>query len=439
MTMNLKISAKERLPIFFSGMFVNPKTVFAVFVKHILGSINYCAVNVLYDSKANWREVEVDKVPSFRKSIFVAFLAFTSCWLVILPLLWVAYSNYQKKAIAGKLDPKESPYQWRKALLLVIPSVMDYVAVTLSLTGNKYILASLVVSIKALRIFLSTLLSAKFLKRTYYAYHWLGIFMVVPGIVCVGVSQQLNGTKKKLVKMEVFMPYVGMALVVTAEFLRAAKSIYEEKLLQTVRLCPRFVSVIEGAICSLLAFLGIIAFHIAPGDECDVVGAVCPPGSGSFENVWNTLEWLNNSTRVQIWVTWMVFTTGFITFAGFLVIKYLSAVHNALWSEVRVIIVWGCELCIGAALDGEGTKWMKYSWLTLIGFQFIILCGLIFNKTYILPIPWLYSAELKKIEEDKASSVEACTGDVSLSGENYDDYTSPYRLDKEGNTGTVKG
>lgn len=386
-------------------MLVNPKAALAIFVKHIIGGINYAMVNVLYDTEMDWKEPN-GKVPTFKKSIFVALISFISCWLVMAPFLYMSYRKYRASPEAKATGYANSPYSIKSAVLLILPSVFDYVAVTISLTGNKWILASLVVGIKALRIFLSTALSIKFLNRKYYAYHWLGIAMVVPGVICVGAANELNKTKVGGGHLDWYWPYVGMTCVVVAEFLRAAKAVYEEKMLQHVHLCPKFVAVVEGVFCTILALIGLFVFHAMPGEEGNTVGEKTAYGEGSMENIWNTLEWIRNSPRVQLWVIWLTLTTGFITFAGFLVIKYLSAVHNALWSELRVLIVWLTELCIGFAMPGEGTKWGNYSFLSLIGFGFIILCGLIFNKTYILPIPWLYSGEANHSVKEVA---EPCT------------------------------
>ena len=384
---------------------MNPKAALAIFVKHIIGGINYAMVNVLYDTEMDWKEPN-GKVPTFKKSIFVALISFISCWLVMAPFLYMSYRKYRASPEAKATGYANSPYSIKSAVLLILPSVFDYVAVTISLTGNKWILASLVVGIKALRIFLSTALSIKFLNRKYYAYHWLGIAMVVPGVICVGAANELNKTKVGGGHLDWYWPYVGMTCVVVAEFLRAAKAVYEEKMLQHVHLCPKFVAVVEGVFCTILALIGLFVFHAMPGEEGNTVGEKTAYGEGSMENIWNTLEWIRNSPRVQLWVIWLTLTTGFITFAGFLVIKYLSAVHNALWSELRVLIVWLTELCIGFAMPGEGTKWGNYSFLSLIGFGFIILCGLIFNKTYILPIPWLYSGEANHSVKEVA---EPCT------------------------------
>jgi len=68
---------------------------------------------------------------------------------------------------------------------------------------------------------------------------------------------------------------------------------------------------------------------------------------------------------------------------------------------MRVLVVWVTELCVGFLLEGEGTTWGPYSFLTLIGFGFIILCGLVFKKTITFPIPWLYSAEMEATTEGK--------------------------------------
>lgn len=390
-------------------MLVNPKAALAIFVKHIIGGINYALVNVLYDTEMDWKATN-GKAPTFRKSIFVALISFISCWLVMVPFLYLAYRKYRASPESKALGYSNSPYSFKKALLLILPSVFDYVAVTISLTGNKYILASLVVGIKALRIFLSTALSIKFLNRKYYAYHWVGIAMVVPGVILVGAANELNKTKVGGSNLAWYMPYVGMTCVVVAEFLRAAKAVYEEKMLQHVHLCPKFIAVVEGVFCTILAVVGLFVFHVLPGEEGASVGEITAPGEGSMENIWNTIEWIQNSSRVQLWVVWLTLTTGFITFAGFLVIKYLSAVHNALWSELRVLIVWLTELCIGYAMPGEGTEWGNYSFLSLIGFGFIILCGLIFNKTCILPIPWLYSGENTQSTKEVA---EPCT-DITI-------------------------
>jgi len=290
----------------------------AVFVNHIIGGVNYAAVNILYDSPMDWKSVS-GKAPKFKKVIFVALLSFVSNWFVMSPFLYLSYRRY-RSALNQAAEPHCSPFSPRAFILLLLPAIFQFVAVCISLTGSKYILASLVVGIKATRIFLSAGLSIKFLGKRYFAYQWLAMLLVVPGVVCIGAAAELNKSKQSDYSQDWYLPYLGMTCVFASEFLRSAKGVYEEKMLKQIQLSPIFVAVVEGLMCSLLAAAGLFIFHFAPGHESDSVGEAVSPGQGSVENFWNTIEWIGNSHRVQFWVVWLLCTTGFITYAGFLVI-----------------------------------------------------------------------------------------------------------------------
>jgi drug/metabolite transporter (DMT)-like permease len=390
-------------------------------VKHILGGVNYALINLFYNSKAHFlntdRAVKIptDDLPRFKKSFFIALLSFISGWVVMLPIFLVAYAK-QRKSIKLSQPLKIERYSLRACLPLFLPAAFDWIAVSLSLTGNKWTPAFVVVVVKSTRILNSTLLSKIFLKRSYKIYQYLAICMAVLGVAIVSIGNVLHKNDQKEPGHGAAELLMGMSFVLIAEFLRASKAVYEENLMKQKLLCPKFIAVVEGIICTVLSLITIILVHCCfNGPEHDQVKVLIKNDkSGSFENSLNTLEFIQNSRRVQFFTFHNAVTTGFISYFGLLVTKYLSAVHSAMWSEMRVLIVWSSELAIyhivkhwnqGIPIKGDGEDWNSYSWISLIGFVFLISSGLVFNKVIRIPgLAKYYTDQVKVVVNDPVTA-----------------------------------
>ena len=373
------------------------KAALAIFVKHIIGGVNYALVNVIYDSEAYWVKNPTDQSPpTFKRPAFQSSISFFSGFITLLPFLIAQIIQTRR----GKQSDRQA-YSWKAVSLLVLPSVFDYVAVTMSLTSNKWIVASMIVVIKGCRVLFSTVLSKTFLKYRYYGYHWVGIALVFPGVVLYSIgniqgNKWLEDSASSRERKSVVFAAIGMVMAFLAESMRAAKAVYEEKMLKGLNMCPKFIAVVEGGLCTLLSVISIVGFHMIPGTETDTVGIRSE--NGSMENFFWTMDFIRHSKRVQILVVYMIFTIGIITYFGFLVTKYLSAVQNAIWGEMRILIVYLTELVI-ALCQGERffTPWTA---LQVVGFGFLILSGVVFNKKVRLPWQFLYPQTADEIKLD---------------------------------------
>ena len=396
-------------------------TVVAILVKHVLGGVNYALIKVFMDTKASWlldEGVAWGKLPKFGKALYSALQTFVSGWIVILPFFLYTYVG-QRKALQQGLPLKHELYSWKNSLSLLIPASFDFIGVNLSMACNDIGLdASMQVAVKATKILFSALLSRVFLKTTIKPYHWVAIALVIPGVGLVGLADNVvQGTKEDSISLLTTITGVGLALL--AEFFKAGKNVYEEGLLKDRQMCPRFISVIEGASCTLLSLLCMVLTHFFwAGKEYDEVVANGAVGSGfaSKENMVNTWNWFTHSHRIQIWALYLFFTTGFISFFGLLVTKNLSAMHSAIFAEMRVVIVWVTELLIYLATSGivyadgnthpDGKKLHAYSWITVVGFALLILSGFVFNKKVRVPFMQHWYKEENhqnhpKIEDDE--------------------------------------
>ena len=381
----------------------------AIFMKHILGGINSAIVNVVYDSPADWL-VPVSE-EKFKKPIWQSELNFLSQFLVVLPLFMMQYNRLRREKREGIVS-KVAEYDWRSVSLLILPSVLDLIAQSLSMTGNMWIMASLIVVMKGLRLLFATLIAKFVLKTKYELFHWFGVSLVFCGVVVYSLGsslgktwinrnspERLTGSKKTEESWKMFL---GMALVIMAELLRAFRSVYEEKLIKGNRMCPKFVAVVEGGLCTILGAMNLFIVHCIPGSQGPDVGVELSTG-GSFENFFNTIEWLKNSNRAFYLTMYLFFTNGFITYFGFVVTQHLSAVQNSLWSELRIPIVWLTEMIIETCIMNK-PFFSPWTVLHFIGFALIIIGGSVFNKKIIAPWPVCYKKNAIQSKLDTCSS-----------------------------------
>ena len=73
-------------------------------------------------------------------------------------------------------------------ILLAIPACFDVCASTLMFVALTLIAASVYQMMRGLIVFVITIMSILFFKRTYYRHHWTALWLVVGGVALVGAS-----------------------------------------------------------------------------------------------------------------------------------------------------------------------------------------------------------------------------------------------------------
>ena len=255
--------------------------------------------------------------------------------------------------------------------LILIPSAFDVVASSLLMTGSMYLPMSLVLILKGIRIFFSSVLVIIIFKRKQRGHNWGGVCIAMLGVGLAALSAVLNSQGMNSASN----PVIGIILVLASEIFRSLIIVTQEYLMKVNRCDPIFMIGLQGIYSgTMIVGIMVLAWLIIPGSD---------KGS-SFENLPSTFELAGESSLIigLLSVLPIITVTAFISSA--FVTKRLSSVHNAMGSAMMIALVWLIELFIHYGIDERyGKKWGQYSSLQLVGFSFVVLGLLVYDGSVV--------------------------------------------------------
>lgn len=323
----------------------------------------------------------------FKRPFFGPTVVFCSMVLVLF-----YFAAFRRKHV----DP--ATYDRKMALLMFIPSVLECMALVLANYAAAITSLSLSMIMKGVKVVFSAIFTVTFLHRKQYAFHWFGVFLCLAGICLAGTSEYLNKFNSG------WNVFFGCMLNLVSELMKAFRVVYDEKMLKNNKCDTLFVVGMEGfySVIVLVPTLFIVWLAI-PGDN-----------DGSFESLPDSLYRISESPTLIAVFSALPIVVVFLAIAGMMIIKYLSAVHNALISVTRAIAAWALELIFFYAASesfarqyGEG--WGPYSPFKLVGFTMVILATFIYDGMLKIPVLFKYPEELLvdeakvKMDEDQVT------------------------------------
>lgn len=129
------------------------------------------------------------------------FLGELSCWVLLL-IKRCYYSRQKKKGIEIPLSPGTQAASQAKQrtninpLWMAIPACCDICGTTLMNLALVMTPASVYQMMRGMIVPIAAIMSIVFLGKKQYRHHWLGIFLIVSGVVSVGVVSVLSQNQK---------------------------------------------------------------------------------------------------------------------------------------------------------------------------------------------------------------------------------------------------
>jgi hypothetical protein len=205
-----------------------------------------------------------------------------------------------------------------------------------------------------------------FLKKKLNPMNWVGMFVVMLGLGCVGTSSFIGNSGSKLDATAL----IGIGLTLAGQLAAAVQKVVEEMFLKKKQFPPLQVVGMEGLNGTLLmAFLVMPIMYVIPGSDV-----------GSYENYLDAFVQVSNSVPLLILTLGYIVSIAFYNFCGLSVAKHLSTIHRTLIDACRTILVWITGLMFyyfGLPQYGEG--WLPGSWLQVIGFVLLLLGTALYN------------------------------------------------------------
>ena len=198
--------------------------------------------------------------------------------------------------------------------------------------------------------------SVIFLGRRLYAFHWIGMILVLAGTATVGIASVLEPDDNA---GSASNPLLGDIIIVIAQVITAIQMVLEEKLVSGKGIPALQAVGWEGVWGFSVLSMVLVGMYYAPG--VPAFGGT----SDHFENSGDALVQISRSGPLALACAGNVFSIAFFNFFGLSVTKYMSATHRMVLDSLRTIVIWAVSLIVG---------WQSFSWLQLIGFM-ILLTG----------------------------------------------------------------
>ena len=334
---------------------------------------------------------------------FITFCMFNGEFLCLL-LYWL--KEGRKKNQNQELTEFENLNTKKKAKFwyFLFPALFDILGSSISSISLSFLPSSIYQMFRGAIIIFTCTASILFLKNKYYRQHFLGICIVVIGLIIVGVNAALSGSSDQFDSKIV----LGIFLVVLSQVFSCFLFVSEEKILKNFDVPPLKAVGLEGmwgVACYII--LLFIFYFIRCESWYDILkDNVCiqdgKDGDIRFENAIFALKQIWESSNIKIFLSMYVLSIAFFNFSGLTISKYSSATSRTIVDTLRTVIVWTFFLVM--PFVPEDTK-ETFSWLQLLGFLVLILGSLIYNEILVLKF-WGFAdntkaAIKKRAEEEK--------------------------------------
>lgn len=316
----------------------------------------------------------------------------TLCMIAFVIMTCVFRQGRQTAEIAEQ-NKGFSPFMlYPAALFDLIGTSLNYVGMILSYPSSFQMLRGSVIVFTAA-------LSIVILRQRPKPFQWLGIFIIIGGLVIVGIGDLLYTEEDLCQVLEIEAnatvrpastyctpsklgsnPLVGDIIIIVGEVFHAFQFIYEEYVLGKYNLPPLQVVGYEGIFgFSTIGILLWPMYFIYTGESFGLGPEL------RFEDAIDGFTQIANSASILGWTFGNMISIACFNFAGITVTKELTSTTRAVLDNIRQIFIWVFSLSFG---------WQSFNPLTPVGFVVLIVGMWIYNDVILRPA--LYKFILKK-------------------------------------------
>lgn len=324
------------------------------------------------------------------------FLGELSCLLAFR----VVFFYYMRKAKAG--EPVELPASVTGSrdfnpLIFLPPAMCDLVGTSIMYIGLNLTYASSFQMLRGAVIIFTGLLSVAFLGRRLRSYEWLGILLVMCGLVVVGISDIIFPDSHATKGPNSII--TGDLLIVLAQVITASQMVIEEKFVTKYKVAPLQAVGWEGFFGFVVLGTLLVPMYFIPAGN-----TIFQNPGGQLEDAIDGFIQIKNSWQVCLGVIGTVLSISFFNFAGISVTKELSATTRMVLDSVRTLVIWLFSLAV---------RWQSFNWTQIVGFLVLILGMFLYNNVIIRPFllsrGWIKDSETEGdlsglIQEERAGS-----------------------------------
>lgn len=272
-----------------------------------------------------------------------------------------------------------------------------YIGLTLTFSSTFQMLrGSIIVFVAVLSVLL--------LKRRLCKREWIGILIMMLGLLVVGVADlrappMSADSKETHSKSDMIW---GICLIVISQAILAMQMVYEEKFISKYNIPPLQAVGWEG----IFGFL-TLSVLIVPMNFIKL-----PNQSKTMENISAALDAVAANWQIGGLLVVTTISIAIFNYAGLSVTKEISATTRMVLDSTRTILVWGAELSF---------MWKDFDYLQLIGFA-VLLVGLCLYNNILVPQVHRKLRRMRILRSKRKSKIE-----VNL----YDANSEPQNLSRQ--------
>ena len=242
-------------------------------------------------------------------------------------------------------------------LVWILPALCDLIGTTMMFVALSWTFASSFQMLRGSVIIFTGVFSVIFLKAKLHLHHYLGIILVVSGLVSVGIGDYYYhdyNQAKSLRKKDVLCSDL---LIVFSQVIVALQVVIEEKLLKKYRIHPLQAVGWEGLfgfamVCSVYIPMYLIHWNPRLNEQHQ-----------RFENIADAIIMLGNNWRIRISALVFIISVGVFNVAGLSVTITMNATTRMVLDNMRTMMIWVVSLLI---------PWQRLQPLQPVGYVFIV-------------------------------------------------------------------
>jgi len=293
------------------------------------------------------------------------------------------------------------PYIW------ALPASCDACATTSMYVGLTLTHASDFQMLRGSVVIFTGLLSKFWLKRVLVGYHWAGMFLVLAGLVFVGITGFLEGSGGSGASN----PILGDAIIIAAQVIVATQMVLEEKILTKYPDVPVLCAVgWEG-------FFGMFYMLILATLFTFFGGTSLPPW-----NAFDAIDQIYHNYEIGLVLLGTVCSIAFFNFSGLSVTKVMSATTRMVLDSIRTVVIWA--FCVFATKPYDSKEPLQtltqYTPFQVAGFVILLMGTFVYNER---EVPGVFDANGKQKKETlvapllrKLGCMKAVSTEVPLGG-----------------------
>ncbi|KAI6242902.1 UAA transporter family protein [Aphelenchoides fujianensis] len=322
----------------------------------VTGSLNTIA--------AKWADSIVVNGRKFDHPFFQATCMFVgefSCLVTFFVVFYIKKFNWRRRRQQESEGPvydleaeeDEEPQISRfNPFIFLPPACCDVLATSLMYIGLNLTTASSFQMLRGAVIIFTGLLSVAFLRMKLQGFKWLGMVLVMLGLVIVGLCDIYDSGPGSDVNAII----TGNLLIIIAQIIVAIQMVTEQLFLERYDVPPLLAVGLEG-----LFGMIILSVLMIPMYWIRVPITFSTDPEHRLENVIDAFKEIGQNPEIALALMCTIVSIAFFNFAGVSVTKRLSATTRMVLDSVRTLVIW----ILSIPLFHE-----KFIPLQLLGFAF---------------------------------------------------------------------